>query len=75
MHEGHTLQQLLKKVFVGNDIHATRREDRIFGLLGLAVDAERLGIRPDYTTTEVAPLLYRVALSIINDSKNLDILS
>jgi len=75
MHEGHTLQQLLKKVFVGNDIHATRREDRIFGLLGLAVDAERLGIRPDYTTTEVAPLLYRVALSIINDSKNLDIWS
>ncbi|KAK1833723.1 heterokaryon incompatibility protein-domain-containing protein [Podospora conica] len=46
---GDTLLVVLKKLFVGRDTRATMHRDRIFGLLGLAVDAERLGISPDYT--------------------------
>ncbi|KAK4452234.1 HET-6OR heterokaryon incompatibility protein (het-6OR allele) [Podospora aff. communis PSN243] len=45
---GDRLYVLLRKLFVGRDTRATRHRDRVFGLLGLAVDAEELGIRPDY---------------------------
>ncbi|KAK0662080.1 heterokaryon incompatibility protein-domain-containing protein [Cercophora samala] len=46
--KGDTLFALLKKMFVGRETDAKVWRDRVYSLLGLAVDAEALGIRPDY---------------------------
>ncbi|KAK4665340.1 hypothetical protein QC763_0061400 [Podospora pseudopauciseta] len=46
--KGDTLFVLLKKMFVGRETYAKVWRDRVYSLLGLAVDAEALGIRPDY---------------------------
>lgn len=45
---GDQLHMLLKKLYVEHDTRATQHRDRIYSLLGLAVDAEELGITPDY---------------------------
>lgn len=45
---------------------STRYRDRIYGLLGLASDWEKLGIRPDYAeTTTTAKVLTQAARTII----------
>lgn len=47
-----TLIQLLRRAnsvtSALNDLHATDHRDRIYGMLGLACDTDKLGIRPDY---------------------------
>ncbi|KAJ4012443.1 hypothetical protein NW752_008136 [Fusarium irregulare] len=45
---GDELHMLLRRMFVGHDTRATQYRDRVFALLGLAVDAEELGIQVDY---------------------------
>jgi hypothetical protein len=47
---------LLRRLFVELETNATVHHDRIFALLGLATDAEKLGIQPDYEgSTESIP--------------------
>ncbi|KAK4205443.1 heterokaryon incompatibility protein-domain-containing protein [Triangularia verruculosa] len=45
---GDTLFDLMRKMFVGRDTRAKVWRDRVYSLLGLAVDGEVLGIKPDY---------------------------
>ncbi|TDZ83713.1 Heterokaryon incompatibility protein 6, OR allele [Colletotrichum sidae] len=45
---GDSLYHILKKTFVDGRAQATLPRDRIYGLLSIAVDADRLGIVPDY---------------------------
>jgi hypothetical protein len=70
---GSNLLQVLKSVYMERDARAKLRVDRIFALLSLAADAERLGITIDYNkpTEEV---LCSTALSIIQNGE-LSILS
>lgn len=58
------------------DIHSTKYRDRIYGLLGLAADAEELvDIRPDYSkTTTTAEVLTQAARSIIKKEDSVYIL-
>jgi hypothetical protein len=46
---GDRLHSLLQKLYVEHDTQAALHHDRIFSLLGLAVDAPSLGLVPDYT--------------------------
>lgn len=46
---GDQLHSLLRKMYVNRNTQATEHRDRIYSLLGLAVDADVLGIIPDYT--------------------------
>ncbi|KAK4168482.1 heterokaryon incompatibility protein 6, OR allele [Cladorrhinum sp. PSN259] len=47
---GDGLLTLLRKLYVGRDVtQATEHRDRIYSLLGLAVDAEALNIKPEYS--------------------------
>lgn len=74
-HRGHsqyldrkeTLEHLLAEVFVGSTpSYVTNKRDKVYGLLGLAGDADELGIRPDYSTsTTIAQVLTQTARAII----------
>ena len=46
---GDQLHALLRKLYVGHSTQASLHRDRIFSLLGLAVDAPALDVAPDYT--------------------------
>ncbi|KAK4034481.1 heterokaryon incompatibility protein-domain-containing protein [Parachaetomium inaequale] len=46
---GDQLHALLRKLYVDHDTQAKLHRDRIYSLLGLAVDTSSLGITPDYT--------------------------
>ncbi|KAL1604087.1 hypothetical protein SLS60_005679 [Paraconiothyrium brasiliense] len=63
--EGDELFHLLRKLFVESDTRVTQTRDRIYGLLGLAVDAEQLEIEPDYVTLDVASIFTHAALAMI----------
>ncbi|EEU43081.1 uncharacterized protein NECHADRAFT_47029 [Fusarium vanettenii 77-13-4] len=56
-------------LFVNSDTMATRNRDRIYGLLGLAVDAERLSIKPDYASEDPAPIFTKVARKVIRNGR------
>ncbi|KAF2744285.1 heterokaryon incompatibility protein [Sporormia fimetaria CBS 119925] len=65
---GDTLLQLLSKLFVDARMRSTDPRDTIYGILGLAVDAGKLGIHPDYTSAQTVNVLYtRVAKKIISN--------
>ncbi|KAK4185501.1 HET-6OR heterokaryon incompatibility protein (het-6OR allele) [Podospora australis] len=66
---GHTLFQLLKTLHVEHTMNATEHRDRIYSLLGLAVDAEHLGIKADYTkgTEATAKVLTQAAKAMITN--------
>ncbi|KAK3392294.1 heterokaryon incompatibility protein [Sordaria brevicollis] len=50
-----TLEHLLVENFVGAiPLYATDKRDKVYGLLGLAGDAEELGIVPDYSPASTA---------------------
>ncbi|KAJ4313499.1 hypothetical protein N0V84_009376 [Fusarium piperis] len=72
--EGDELLHLFQKLFVNNDTMATRNRDRIYGLLGLAVDAERLTIKPDYASEDPSPIFTEVARKMIQNGR-LELLS
>jgi hypothetical protein len=51
---GDELHSLLRKLYVDHNTQAWLHRDRIFSLLGLAVDAAHLGITPDYSEAGLA---------------------
>ncbi|KAJ4304048.1 hypothetical protein N0V88_001657 [Collariella sp. IMI 366227] len=59
---------------MGNGMEATDERDRIFALVGLACDADRLGLRPDYSIEGCAPLFTNVARALIRENGRLDVL-
>ncbi|KAH7258164.1 hypothetical protein MRS44_010318 [Fusarium solani] len=67
--EGDELLHLLQKLFVNSDTMATRNRDRIYGLLGLAVDAGRLAIKPDYASEDPSPIFTEVARKVIQNGR------
>ena len=71
---GDRLHVLLRKLFVEHDTRATRHRDRIYGVLGLAVDTEELGIRPDYTPGETRRILTQAARAMVEIGGRVDIL-
>lgn len=83
---GHSLLDLLRRLYVSDadwEFEATDPRDRIYGLLGLAVDAKDLGIIPDYSECADAARVYSTATRAIlqkpsphvEDEYLLDILS
>ena len=50
---GSTLFELLRKIFVGRHARASLPVDRVFSLVGLAADADDLGVCIDYNRTAV----------------------
>ncbi|WZH40837.1 HET domain-containing protein [Fusarium acuminatum] len=75
-HRGDELHMLLRKLFVGHDTRATVHRDRVFALLGLAVDADRLGIQPNYDSSERSTerILTQTARALIERSGRVDTL-
>ncbi|KAJ4179443.1 hypothetical protein NW755_012528 [Fusarium falciforme] len=73
---GDQLHVLLRKLFVNHDTRASEHRDRVFALLGLAVDADRLGIRPDYISPEggTGRILTQTARVLIDRSGRVDTL-
>lgn len=66
-HERLSLLDLLVKLYpTGPEkIKATHYRDRVYGLLGLASDADDLDIMPEYSTTGTAEVLTQIARAII----------
>ncbi|KAF5712274.1 heterokaryon incompatibility 6 OR allele [Fusarium mundagurra] len=72
-HKDDELYTLLRRLFVELETNATVHRDRIFALLGLAADAEKLGIDPDYEgSTE--HILTQTARTLIDKSGRVEIL-
>ncbi|KAF5674635.1 heterokaryon incompatibility 6 OR allele [Fusarium circinatum] len=72
-HKDDELYMLLRRLFVELETNATVHRDRIFALLGLAADAEKLGIQPDYEgSTE--HVLTQTARTLIEKSGRVDLL-
>ncbi|KAF5544652.1 heterokaryon incompatibility 6 OR allele [Fusarium mexicanum] len=72
-HKDDELYMLLRRLFVELETNATVHRDRIFALLGLAADAEKLGIQPDYEgSTEL--ILTQTARTLIEKSGRVDLL-
>ncbi|KAF5627110.1 heterokaryon incompatibility 6 OR allele [Fusarium sp. NRRL 52700] len=72
-HKDDELYMLLRRLFVELETNATVHRDRIFALLGLAADAERLGIQPDYEgSTE--RILTQTARTLIEKSGRVELL-
>ncbi|KAK3317049.1 heterokaryon incompatibility protein-domain-containing protein [Apodospora peruviana] len=67
--EGDTLFVLLRKLYVARDTGAKQHRDRVYGLLGLAVDTDLLGVKPDYMTTETGVILTGVARAIVSTGR------
>ncbi|KAF4983866.1 hypothetical protein FZEAL_807 [Fusarium zealandicum] len=66
---GDELFHLFRKLFVEGDTMATRNRDRIYGLLGLAIDSEKLGIKPDYTSDDPSTIFTSVARRMIQSGR------
>ncbi|KAK3304851.1 heterokaryon incompatibility protein-domain-containing protein [Chaetomium strumarium] len=68
---GDQLHALLRKLYVGRDTQAKFPRDRVFSLLGLAVDTRSLDITPDYTNageaSAEARMLTRAARAMITN--------
>ncbi|KAK3489785.1 heterokaryon incompatibility protein [Neurospora crassa] len=62
-----TLEHLLVELFAGSTrFYATNQRDKVYGILGLAGDADELGIRPDYSpSTTNAQVWTQTAKAII----------
>ncbi|KAL2753514.1 hypothetical protein ACRALDRAFT_2139917 [Sodiomyces alcalophilus JCM 7366] len=67
--EGDKLFNLVRKLFVEHDTEATLARDRIYGLLGIAADADQLGIVPDYTAESSMPTLRDAARAMIRNGR------
>lgn len=58
MVSGHTLYELLRLPSANNHMQASLACDRIYGILGLATDADRLGLCADYAFANRIDLSY-----------------
>ncbi|KAL2137335.1 hypothetical protein VTI74DRAFT_3275 [Chaetomium olivicolor] len=72
---GNPLLALLRRMYEGNKMDATDERDRIFALLALACDADKLGLKPDYSVDDCGPLFVRVARALIQTTGRLEVLS
>jgi hypothetical protein len=78
---GDELHSLLRKLYVEHNTQAWLHRDRIFSLLGLAVDAAHLGLTPDYAEQDSpaadARILAQAARAMMTNpvTGRLDILS
>ncbi|XEV04693.1 hypothetical protein FSHL1_009980 [Fusarium sambucinum] len=74
-HADDELHMLLRRLFVGHATNATEHRDRIFALLALAKDAEKLGIDPDYDSSEGSTerILTQTARALIEKGGRIDI--
>lgn len=75
-HGDDELHVLLRRLFVDHDTRATEHRDRVFSLLGLAVDAQKLGIQVDYSSTEgnTGRILTQTARAMIEKTGRVDTL-
>lgn len=71
---GDELHMLLRRIFVGHDTRATQHRDRVFALLGLAVDVEKLGIQIDYESS-TERVLAQTVIALIEKAGQVDVLS
>ncbi|KAL9567507.1 hypothetical protein ACKAV7_008271 [Fusarium commune] len=72
-HKDDELYMLLRRLFVELETSATVHRDRIFALLGLAADAMKLSIQPDYEgSTE--RILTQTARTLIEKSGRMELL-
>ncbi|KAF9735708.1 hypothetical protein PMIN06_006763 [Paraphaeosphaeria minitans] len=67
--EGDELFHLLRKLFVESETKVTQNRDRVYGLLGIAVDAKQLDIKPDYTNSNEGPIFARFARAMIQKGR------
>jgi hypothetical protein len=65
---------LLDLLSLGQKFHATDPRDKVYALLGLAVDRDVLGLQPNYEI-EASSVFLQTALRIIEVGRSLDILS
>jgi len=70
---GDELHMLLRRMFVGHDTRATQHRDRVFALLGLAIDEKKLGIQVDYECT-TERVLAQTASALIEKAGRVDML-
>jgi hypothetical protein len=70
----HSLIGILGKIFVGTPHEATDPRDRVFALLGLANDAEKLGIKPAYDESVTHTDVYITTARAIISTGNVDLL-
>ncbi|KAF4427476.1 Heterokaryon incompatibility 6 OR allele [Fusarium acutatum] len=72
-HKDDELYMLLRRLFVELETNATVHRDRIFALLGLAADAKKLGIQPNYEES-TQRILTQTARILIENSGRVDLL-
>ncbi|KAF4448034.1 HET-6OR heterokaryon incompatibility protein (het-6OR allele) [Fusarium austroafricanum] len=75
-HADDELYMLLRRLFVDHATNAIEHRDRVFALLALAKDAEKLGIEPDYDSSEGSTerILTQTARVLIERGGRVDIL-
>ncbi|KAK0374398.1 heterokaryon incompatibility protein [Colletotrichum limetticola] len=62
---GDDFYYVLKKAYVDGAAQVTNIRDRIYGLLSIANDADKLGITPDYVTEDSRPTFIDAAHALI----------
>ncbi|KAH7117131.1 hypothetical protein B0J11DRAFT_510135 [Dendryphion nanum] len=72
---GTTISQLLRLLHVGNTMAATEPCDFIWGVLGLAVDAEQLGIKPNYAMKNRPDLVFTRTAKAVLEQDGLDLIA
>lgn len=72
--KGHSLFELLRELYAERKTEASDVRDRIYALLGLAVDTGELGLNPDYSISDHSQVLLLAAKAIIRTG-NLELLS
>lgn len=71
---GDELFNLLKSLHTENQMLSSDPRDRIYGLMGLAVDTDRLGIIPDYVNSTFKSVMTETAGAIVRTGR-LELLS
>ena len=72
--KGDELFNLLRSLHTENKMLSSDARDRVYGLLGLAVDVDKLGIRPDYTNSTFQSVVTEAANAIVRTGR-LELLS
>lgn len=72
--KGDTMFEILRRLYIGQNMQVTDPRDRIYAVLGLAVDREAMGIAPDYEDTGTEQLLVRTARALVERGGRLDAL-